>query len=56
MEERGMRMRGGSEGESWGCSHWPDRWTETATAGAVGGCLGEEEDDEEKERRGLAPI
>lgn len=36
MEERRMRMRGGSEGESWRSSHCLDRWTETAKSGAVG--------------------
>lgn len=36
MEERRIRMRGGSEGESWRFSHRLDRWTETAKSGAVG--------------------
>lgn len=56
-----MRMRGGSEGESWGCSHCPDRWTETATAGAEGmrgrggGEGGEEEEEEKGKEEGWHP-
>lgn len=36
MEERRMRRRGGSEGESWRFSHCLDRWTETAKSAAAG--------------------